>query len=250
MNSSTASTKEIPVIILAGGMGTRLHSVVGDRPKVLAPIIGRPFLLWVLERLARDGFLRFVLAVGYKAVQIKDCLGDGSRWGWQISYAVEPELLGTAGAIRNTLFAVGVSAECGSPVLVVNGDTYLDVSLRPLVAYHCRHASFATLGLRQVDNVSRFGSVKISQSGRVLSFSEKQPSISVGLVSVGAYVLQPRIFNYIPTGCAISLERETFPCILAANEVVMGMVLDGPFIDIGTVEGYRKMEKYALEHSN
>ena len=250
MYSPTANTEEIPVIILAGGMGTRLHSMVGDRPKAVAPIVGRPFLLWVLERLARDRFLRFVLAVGYKAAQIRDCLGDGSCWGWQISYAVEPELMGTAGAIRNTLSAVGISAECGSPVLVVNGDTYLDVTLRPLVAYHCRHASFATLGLRRVDNVSRFGSVKISQSGRVLSFSEKHQSINVGLVSVGAYVLQPRIVNYIPTGCEISLERETFPRILAANEVVMGMVLDGPFIDIGTVEGYLEMEKYALEHSS
>lgn len=188
MYSSTASTKEIPVIILAGGRGTRLHSVVGDRPKVLAPIVGRPFLLWVLGRLARDGFLRFVLAVGYKAVQIQDCLGDGSRWGWQISYAVEPELLGTAGAIRNTLFAVGVSAEYGRPVLVVNGDTYLDVSLRPLVAYHCRHASFATLGLRQVDNVSRFGSVKIRNPVESYLSPKSNHPLTLGLsVSVLMY---------------------------------------------------------------
>src|SRR5574340_919016 len=136
-----------PVIVLAGGLGTRLRPVVSNCPKVMAPVLDRPFLEWQLGQLAKTGFWRFVLAVGYLGQQIKDYFGDGSRWGWEITYAVEPTLLGTAGAIRNAALARDTRLEQGEPFFVVNGDTYLQVDLAPLIETHLNQASIGTIGL-------------------------------------------------------------------------------------------------------
>ena len=229
-----------PVIVLAGGLGTRLRSVITDRPKVMAPVFGRPFLEWQLEQLTRSGLQRFVLAVGYLAQQIKDYFGNGSRWGWEITYAVEPILLGTAGAIRNAALAANTQLQPDEPFLVINGDTYLEADFGELLDAHLTHRYLVTIALAYTENASRYGKVQLTDRGRVETFNEKCSKPVPGLVNAGVYVLDPPILSFIPCGRAVSIEHEIFPKLISSGRAIQGVPIQGPFVDIGTPEGYQQ----------
>jgi NDP-sugar pyrophosphorylase family protein len=237
---SPAALAECPILILAGGLGTRLLPVVADRPKGLAPIGERPFLEIQITLLRDQGARRFVLCVGHRADQIRDTMGDGSRLGVQIDYSVEAEsLLGTGGALR-------LAERFFAPrALVLNGDTYLAADYVQLLSHHLAERTgagvVATLTLARLDEARRFGTVLLEPGGRFLAgFHEKhQDRIGPGWLNAGAYVIERDLVDMIPPGVPCSLERDVFPGALAAGRRLAAFPCSEAFFDIGTPDDFQ-----------
>lgn len=235
---------QVPVVILAGGLGTRLQAVVSDRPKALAPIGGRSFLEIQIELLREQGARRFVLCVGHRADQIQTALGNGSRLGVRIDYSVEKELLGTAGALR-------LAASFFQPrALVLNGDTYLATDYGRLLEHHhqvhTRAGALATLTLARLEEGGRFGTVLLDPSERwVVGFREKEAAGPAGSwLNAGAYVLENELLDLIPPHQPASLEREIFPWALRSENRLAAFPCAQPFYDIGTPDDFRLFNQW------
>jgi len=222
------------VLILAGGLGTRLRKIVTDKPKPMALIANRPFLEYLILQLKQYGFTDIVLCIGYLGEKVKEYFGDGDRWGVHISYSWEKELLGTGGAIK--LAGKLVKEE---NFLVMNGDSFLNVNLKKLIDYHLKQRALATMALAEVENPLRYGAVEINERGEIKSFVEKEQSSRSRLINGGIYVLNKKIFDYIPVG-KVSLEKEVFPKLIGKR--FYGMPTKGFFIDIGVPEDYKRLE--------
>jgi NDP-sugar pyrophosphorylase family protein len=232
---------ECPVLILAGGLGTRLRPIVTDRPKALAPIGDRPFLEIQLTLLRDQGARRFVLCVGHRADQIRALMGDGSRLGVQLDYSAESgPLLGTGGALRLAERFIEPRA------LVLNGDTYLAADYARLYTQHIEERSradvVATLALARLDESGRFGTVLLEPSGRYLAgFHEKQQDherTGAGWLNAGAYVIERDLIDLIPPGVPCSLERDVFPAALSGGRPLAAFPCAQPFFDIGTPDDF------------
>ncbi len=224
------------VFILAGGLGTRIRSLYPDLPKPLIPIHGKPFLEHQIEQLRAQGFHDFVLCVSYRAEQIVEHFQDGTAWDVRIRYSYEPEPLGTAGALR-------YAAPCWEETcLVVNGDTFINADFRPLIAAHqAQPDAHGSLGLVAMPDTSRYGQVVLDQQRHITAFREKDQSASAGWINAGVYVLEPTVLDLIPSGRAVSIEREVFPALVASRHLY-GFPLDGAFVDMGTPEGLAALE--------
>jgi len=221
-------------IVLAGGLGTRLRAVVPDLPKPMAPVAGRPFLAWILDRLADAGFRRAVLAVGYRHEVIHDHFGTGYR-GMELAYSVEDEPLGTGGAMRMALDEVA-----GSPVFVLNGDTYLELDYREMLAAHVRHGVALSVAVTRVADVSRYGSLRIEHD-RIREFLEKG-SQGPGYINAGVYLVSAKVLADLPRGTPYSFEQELMvPGIDTLRPLAFRT--DGLFIDIGVPEDYERAQQ-------
>ncbi len=224
------------VAILAGGLGTRLRPAVGDRPKVLAPVHGRPFLAYLLDRLAGAG--EVVLLTGHGAGQVRAAFG-ASYASLRLVYSEEPSPLGTAGALRRALPLLGAET-----ILLLNGDSFCDVDLAELGRCHRACGAALTMALAQVADASRFGRVALGPGGRVLRFEEKREEKSSGWVNAGVYLLRRALVeDAVPDGRPVSLEREVLPA-LAARGLVHGFLASGRLLDIGTPESYAEAERF------
>jgi NDP-sugar pyrophosphorylase family protein len=241
--SSFATT---PVLILCGGLGTRLREVVSDRPKGLAPIGDTPFLHIQIELLKRQGARRFVLCVGHQGELIQNYFGDGSALGVQVDYSFETagKLMGTAGAIRLAL------AHFEPRAIVINGDTYLDVDYTQVLDHHNREQQssgvLGSLTVSKLDDTTRFGSVVLDETERlVVGFREKQAAQSgqSGWLNAGVYVLERELVESIPTDRPVSIERETFPELLARSGKLVAFRCQAPFYDIGTPDDFRTFQE-------
>jgi NDP-sugar pyrophosphorylase family protein len=226
-------------VILAGGLGTRLRSVLRDLPKALAPVGGRPFLAYQLYWLKGQGVTRVIVCTGYGHDLIQAYCGDGTAWGMQIGYSVEDEPLGTAGALQQARHFLNRT------FLAMNGDTYFDTDLGALLAHHRAGGVPATLALVQVPQAGRFGAATLDARGYVIRFAEKKRR-GAGLVNAGIYVLEPQIFDHFPARVPLSLEDDIFPT-LAAQRLLRGDVSEGYHIDIGTPESYAQFQKDVRE---
>ena len=224
-------------LILAGGFGTRLKEVINDRPKVMAPIGGKPFLEYVIQLLRRNGFKEIVISLGYLGDYIKAYFGDGTSFGVKIEYAVEDFPLGTAGALKNA------GAYFKEPFLVVNGDTYLEADLNRLISFHNEKKCLATVALAVINNVGESSLVSLQKSGKIQSFQEKTKSGKGGLVNAGYYFFSPKIFRHIPIGKRLSLEKIIFPKLVSSG-LIYGFPMDASFLDIGRPETYEKVKIY------
>ena len=216
--------KDMKVCILAGGLGKRLGSVTANIPKPMVLVDGQPFLLRQMEHFASLGFDRFVLAVGHLWEQIRDHFGDGSRFGWQVEYSVEPQPLDTGGA------ALWAQPLWGERVLVANGDTHLPYDWRAMVAAHSATDAPVTMALVHQDDSARFGKVLV-RDGEVIGFEEKTPHAGPGWINAGVYVLERDALASRQRGQAFSLERDIFPSLAGR---IAAYPCDGPFVDIGT----------------
>ncbi|MGQ9670739.1 MAG: nucleotidyltransferase family protein [Desulfosoma sp.] len=230
-------------LILAGGLGTRLRPVVSDRPKPLAPVAGTPFLARLLRWLGRQGITEVILCVGYQWENIRDAVGDGTALGVSVCYAVEDTPLGTAGALKNAeSFVTG-------PFFVLNGDTFVDVTLRDLMVFHQHTGALGTLTLVQVLDPRPYGAVALGPFGRIFGFVEKGrvTEASSSWVNGGVYVFEPTVLEGIPRGRAVSLETEVLPALIAAGAPLYGYRSRGYFIDIGTPERYARSQRELKE---
>ena len=230
-----------PVVILAGGLGTRLRLIVSDRPKALALIGEQPFLEIQIGLLRDQGARRFVLCVGHRAEQVQNVLGDGTRLGVRIDYSVEREvLLGTGGALRLA------EPFIESHALVLNGDTYLAEDYGRILEHHFAERSVwnvvATLTLARLEEAERFGTVQLDSTERFVSgFHEKvQFPTRCGFLNAGAYVIERELIEWIPAGRPCSLEREVFPNALASSARIASFPSSQPFFDIGTPGDFQR----------
>lgn len=219
-------------IILAGGFGTRLRSMLGDVPKPLAPIHNKPFLAYLLEYLHSQGVTEVVLSVHFLAEQIQQYFRS-SYAGIQIQYAHESQPLGTGGAIRYSLQKVDPSR----PVIVLNGDTLVKLDYRALYAHH---QETLTMGLRFVSDRSRYGAVRI-ENERVVEFQERG-SAQPGYISAGIYVLDPSIFSESTLLDPFSFEKD-FLLPYCPTLRPQAFMIDDYFIDIGVPEDYLRAQR-------
>jgi D-glycero-alpha-D-manno-heptose 1-phosphate guanylyltransferase len=219
-------------VVLAGGLGTRLREVVRDVPKPMALVSGRPFLEIVLGTLARKGFGRVVLALGYKAECVEDHFGAAFA-GMEIAYVIERAPLGTGGALREAL------RQCGSDhVYVFNGDTYIDLEVDAIEAQWQRHR-LPIVVAREVHDTGRYGCLDVTGE-HVVGFAEKGRS-GHGLINAGAYVFPAGIAAMFPDAEVFSLERD-FLAAAVARLRVQFFVSRGHFIDIGVPEDYARAQ--------
>jgi len=234
----------VRAVVLVGGEGTRLRPLTYTTPKQLLPVVEVPMIERVLGHLARHGVDEAVLSVGYRPDAFLAAYPDGIAAGVRISYAVEPEPLDTAGAIRFAAEHAGLS----ETFLVVNGDVLTDLDVGALVAFHRSHRAVATIHLTRVEDPTRFGVVPIDDDGRVLAFVEKPlpgeaPS---DLVNAGTYVLEADVLGRIPAGRRVSIERDTFPA-LAADGEVFAQASDAYWLDTGTPADYLRAHADLLD---
>lgn len=233
------------VLILAGGLGTRLRPLIRNRPKPMAEVAGKPFLEYQIEQLAAHGLKDLVLCVGHLSSHIRDYFGDGRDRGVHIEYAVEAELLGTAGAIKNARDFIE------DTFLVLNGDSYLEADLGKLVEFH-RHRrtgdsrTVGTVAMVGVEDTAAYGRLELNGDYRLTGFAEKVES-RAGWINGGIYCLEPAVLDLIPAGQVVSAEKETFPLILKKNLHLFGYPTQGFFVDIGTPEGYHRFCRYVEE---
>lgn len=236
MTTTPHKSERLTAMLLAGGSGTRLQSVVSDRPKVLAEVNGRPFLAYLLDQLADAGIRHVVLCTGYRAEQVRETFGERYR-ELRLSYSHEESPLGTAGAIRQALPFIE-----SETTLVMNGDSYCDANLPAYRAWHREKQSEASLYLVRVPDTTRYGRVEVDADGRILEFREKGSDAREGWINAGIYLLSRRFLECIPKGNAVSIERETFPAWVPQG--LFGFQGDGRFLDIGTPETYAIAERF------
>jgi mannose-1-phosphate guanylyltransferase len=221
----------VRAVVLVGGLGTRLRPLTRHRPKQMLPIVNRPMLEHVVGHLVRYGVDDVVLSLGYQPDAFSDAYPGGRCAGAALHYAIEPQPLDTAGAIR---FAA-VDAGIDDRFLVLNGDVLTDVDVGALVSFHAARGAEGTISLHRVDDPSRYGVVVTDDAGRVLAFLEKPPrgEAPSDLINAGTYVLEPSVVDRIPDDRPVSIERETFPAMVTDGSLY---ALDDAcyWIDTGT----------------
>jgi NDP-sugar pyrophosphorylase family protein len=233
--SPVVNYSEISVVILAGGMGTRLRSVVADRPKVLAQVAGRPFLAHLLDQLAAAGVRSALLCTGYRAEAVVEQFGATYR-SLALTYSQETVPLGTGGALGHARPHLH-----SDPVLVLNGDSYCAADLAAFLDWHYRSQAQASLLLTEVADTSRYGRVEVDGAGSVLGFAEKAVGSGPGWINAGVYLLSQPFLEALPEGRPLSLEREVFPSWVGRG--LTAYRSPGWFIDIGTPESYARAEQ-------
>ncbi len=230
-------------IVLVGGEGTRLRPLTNEVPKPALTLVDRPFLAYMVEWLAAHGVDEVVLACGFLPDVLREALGEGERDGVRLTYVVEPDRRGTAGAIRFAAEALG--DRLGERFLALNGDVLTDLDLTALQSFHAERGAAATLALYPVEDSSPYGLVRRDGDGAVLEFLEKTGEEVPGEINAGAYVLERSVLDLIPPGREVSIEREVFPRL--AGEGLFALPLAGYWMDIGTPERYARASWDILE---
>jgi len=218
-------------VVLVGGEGTRLRPLTLSVPKQMLPVGGRPMIERVLEWLRSHGITEAVLSLGYRPDAFMEAYPSGESCGVKLAYAVEPSPLDTAGAIRFAALEAGLD----ETFVVVNGDVLTDLDLTGLVAFHRDRRAEATIALTPVADPSAFGVVATDDAGRVEAFVEKPPpgEAPTNLINAGTYVLERSVIDRVPSGRRVSIERETFPQ-LVAEKTMFAMGSDAAWLDAGT----------------
>jgi mannose-1-phosphate guanylyltransferase len=225
----------VRAVVLVGGFGTRLRPLTLSTPKQMLPLVDRHMIEWVVGHLGRHGVTEAVLSLGYRPDAFTEAYVDGTCAGVALHYAVEPEPLDTAGAIR---FAAR-DARIDERFLVVNGDVLTDFDLDELCRFHDERGAEATIHLTPVDDPSRYGVVPIDDKGRVEAFVEKPAADEApsNWINAGAYVLEPSVVERIAGDRKVSIERETFPALVDDGSL-FAVQADDYWIDAGTPETY------------
>lgn len=234
---NVSDLSEVDVVILAGGLGTRVQSVLGDTPKLLAPVGAQTYLDLLFDWLQSYGARRIILSLGHLADKVVAYVDEHPRADLEIVTVIEPEPMGTAGGLRL------VSPKVRSKIaLVMNGDSWIDADLVTLCDVHSRGDADTTLLCVHVDDAGRFGRVDISETGRIAAFNEKRTNAGPGLISAGMYAFSAAAWDRIKNNDGRSLERDIFAkwpdCLAAFNAG------DVPFIDIGTPESLAQAAAY------
>jgi NDP-sugar pyrophosphorylase family protein len=229
------TTLDVTAVLLVGGTGTRLRSVVASTPKPLASVGGQSFLELLVRQLRQQGIRRLVMCSGYLADQIENKFGDGGAWDLTIEYSREERPLGTAGAVKLAQRHLAEAAD----FLVMNGDSFLEIDFGQLIHFHRGRQGLVSMAVVRVEDAGRYGTVRIDSGQRVVGFTEKTGTAGPGLINAGVYVFDRAILESIPESPA-SLERDVFPNVL--DRGIYAIEQRGMFIDIGTPEDYARAQ--------
>lgn len=217
-------------ILLVGGFGTRLMPLTKNTPKPMLTVAGVPVTEHQLAMAKTAGITEIVLATSYLSEVFIPYFGDGSKWGMKIKYAVEKEPLGTGGAIRNAAKLLDTTES----VVILNGDVLSFHNLSEQIRQHEAQDADVTLHLTEVEDARAFGCVPTDSDGRVSAFLEKMENPITNQINAGCYVFNPRVISTIPVDTVVSVERETFPQLVAQGARVFGYVENAYWLDIGT----------------
>ena len=217
-------------ILLVGGMGTRLLPLTLKTPKPMLQVAGVPFTEHQIRKAADAGITEIILATSYKSELFEPYFGDGERFGIKIKYAVEKSALGTGGGIRN---AANLLADCDQ-VVIFNGDVLSGHDLAAQLAFHKKNQADITLYLTQVEDARAYGCVELLENKQIKSFLEKMEKPISNLINAGCYIFNRQIIDQIPQNKVVSVERDTFPNLLANNAKVFGYLDNSYWLDIGT----------------
>lgn len=235
MTTHSAWQENTTALILAGGLGTRLRSVVGTQPKVIAEVNERPFLTYILDLLSKTGIRKVILCVGYQAEQVVQTIGP-SYDDMAIEYSKETEPLGTGGALRNSMSLIK-TPYC----LILNGDSYCSFDYTDLFNFHIQNQSTATIALVEVEDASRYGLIKLGPDNQIIGFQEKQPNAGPGLINSGIYLVNSKSILAIPENRKCSLEQEVFPSWIGKS--FFGYPCQAKiFIDIGLPSSFAEAQ--------
>ncbi len=226
---------KLDVIILAGGLGTRLAAVVSDVPKPMAPVGGKPFLEQILKTLPAAHVAKVILAVGYKYEKIKAYYGSDFN-GIPLVYSIEDEPLGTGGGI-----GLAMQQATTEHILILNGDTFFDVNLAEMFEVHTNENATLTLALKQMTKPDRYGTVLLEKH-TVVRFQEKQKFLPTGLINGGVYLANKSLTNELPSVANYSFETEVLEAKVETGKL-KGYISTGNFIDIGIPEDYERAQQ-------
>lgn len=235
----------LKALILAGGFGTRLRPLSCTRPKTLFPLVNKPLLEWIYERIAKNNVQEAILAVnGLTAYYIKR--RRIPKYGLRIKYSIDPPKtpLGTGGPIKKAERLIGNS----DPFFVLNGDIFAELSYKKILEVHRKNKALATIALHEVEDPTRYGVAEVTEKGRIKKFIEKpaKGTAPTNLINAGIYVLSPEIFSYIPKEKHISMEREIFPKLVEEGKLY-GHIINGLWMDIGKPEEYLEANRILLK---
>lgn len=221
------------VIVMAGGLGSRLRPLTDDCPKPMLPVGGKPVLETILEHFLEQGFHRFCFSVNYKAEQIQQHFGDGSKWGATIRYLHENKRMGTAGSL--SLFPVKTE----KPIIVMNGDILTTINFGQFISFHLEQQSEATLAVRTYDIQVPYGVVKVNKD-KLIGFEEKP--VYTSFINAGVYALNPKVLERIPKNAFYDM-NQLFDSMLRTNERVSIFPVREYWIDIGEISNFRQAER-------
>ena len=232
-------TEDVAAVVLAGGFGTRVKHLLGDLPKPMAPVAGRPFVEWVLRYLSKQGIHRTVLSTGYRAETVEKHFRKSLVPGMAVDFAVEAKPLGTAGGFLN---AVRLSSAKAAVWIVLNGDSLVFASLpAAIAALSDPEISGAIVG-RTVPDASRYGTLVANPAGELVKFDEKRPG--KGVINSGIYVLRQSLLADFPARIPLSFEQGVFPELIRRGRRLRVMQTEAPFLDIGTPETLPQAEEF------
>lgn len=225
------TANNLKAILLVGGLGTRLRTVIGDFPKPMVEINRKPFLEYLIIFLKNQGVKEIIMCVGYKYEIVQDFFKDGSSFGIKINYAIEENLLGTAGAIKNAKKFV----ENEDNFLVLNGDSFMDFDLTDFLNFHTKKSSNFSFLVTKSDEKGRFGNLILDQNHKLIKYQEKQEIQDDNcFVSAGIYIIKKPVLDLIPQNTIYSLEYNLVPDLLTRTNNVFGYSTHNELIDIGT----------------
>jgi mannose-1-phosphate guanylyltransferase len=225
-------------VILVGGEGTRLRPLTCNTTKAMVPILNMPFLEYLLRYLKEHGIGDIILAMSYLPDRIQGYLGDGAKLGVHLTYLIEEEPLGTAGAVKNA------EAFLNEPFFVFNGDVLTAIDLTAMMRRHRKARPKVSIALTPVEDPTIYGVVETDAKGMVKRFVEK-PSweeVTTNMINAGIYILEPEVLGYIPPSTPSSFERHTFPQLLEMDKPILSYPSNPYWIDIGTPEKYLKVQ--------
>ncbi len=230
------------VVVLAGGYGTRLRPLTYSRPKPMLPLAGEPILQSIIESVASEGFNDIIVTTNYFREQIIDYFGDGSDFGVRLVYPEEEKPLGTAGSVKKC-------EKClNETFAVIQGDNITEIKFKHLLNFHREKGGVATIALLPVDRPHQFGIAQLDSDNRVLRFKEKPrpEEFFSDFASVGLYILEPEVLDYIPSSIEYDFAKDVFPKLLISGEKIYGYPASAFWVDIGVPENYMKAVRWIL----
>lgn len=237
-NKNEFETSPSSVIILCGGLGTRLRPLISDKPKVLAKIGDRTFLDILINNTSSYGFKNIILCIGHLKDHIKKhfdyCCNDYYNYNdYNIKFSEESEPLGTGGALKNAELLID-----SDPFIVTNGDSICDINFKEFINFHIDKKALLSMALARSSIPKDYGTVVLDNSSKIINFNEKSVDNNNALINAGIYIMQKDIFSYMPKQKTFSLEYDLFPKL--CNDRFYGFMIKGEIIDIGTPERYER----------
>jgi len=224
-------------VILVGGEGTRLRPLTCNTTKAMVPVLNKPFLEHLLGYLKGHDVTDIILALSYLPERIRDYFGDGAKMGVRLSYLIEEEPLGTAGAVKNA------ESYLDESFLMLNGDVFTDLDITAMIDFHRQRQAVATIAVTPVDDPTAYGLIETDDRGRISRFLEKPgwEQVTSNMINAGIYVLEPEILARIPPGKKASIEKETFQQLLSGGEAMYAYPASAYWLDMGTPEKYLRL---------